>query len=234
MTTEQRLERLERIVWINRSIAAVFAAAAIVGLMYWLSQGGKTPEPRERSDGGKAKELPDLEVRSLIIKDKKGTARAQLTTRDNGEPFLMFWGKAGEVRTFLGMRGLFFSDKAANRVALGLRSDGAGLTLFGKDGTQRAKLLTAPDDSTFLALGDKDGPRAHFLLSAGVPQLTFLDQSQKVRASLGTAATGGPFLALYDKDQRPRAALGADEAVPENTLRLFDAKGKVIWKAPKD
>jgi hypothetical protein len=233
MTTEQRLEKLERQNRWMRRIGAV--AVAVAAAVFLIGQ-------------GKEKKLPDLEVRSLIIKDKKGTARAQLTTRDNGEPFLMFWGKAGEVRTFLGMRGLFFSDKAANRVALGLRSDGAGetafLTLFGRDGTQRVKLLTAPNGPAFLALGDKGGPRAHFLLAAGVPQLTFLDKNRKVRATFGTAATGRPFLALCDKDQRPRAALGADEHIdpktgakeitPENTLRLFDAKGKVIWKAPKD
>ncbi len=59
-----------------------------------------------------------------------------------------------------------------------------------------------------------------------VGSLTLKDWEGKTRAAL---STGG--LVLRDKDGKPRAHLGvvADGAF----LTLFDAKGNVLWQAPR-
>jgi hypothetical protein len=141
MTTEQRLARLERENrWIRRIGAVCLALVAAVFLM----------------GQDKAKELPDLEVRSL------------------------------EVRT---------------------------LVVKDKDGKVRAALRARPDGAPTLSLSDKDGG---------------------TRALLATWPDGSPGLCLYDKDSKRRALLALRLGDGSPSLRLFDAKGKLIWEAPKD
>jgi hypothetical protein len=87
-----------------------------------------------------------------------------------------------------------------------------------------------------------------------VRSLTIMDGNGKVRAWLGTMPRGGVYLSLADKDAKPRAMLAtlADGATAltlkgkdgkervalkvfgdsSPRLRLLDAKGSVIWKAP--
>ncbi len=83
----------------------------------------------------------------------------------------------------------------------------------------------------------------------GSPSLSLYDKAGKMRASLyvgvassgpGWPHTGSPGLDLYDKDGQTRATLGVSmvdrllaPVRTEGTLTLFDAKGDVIWKAPR-
>ena len=59
-------------------------------------------------------------------------------------------------------------------------------------------------------------------------------------------ANGSPSLALFDKDRKRRATLGvtttrldkrgrpdAETKTAESSLTLFDAKGDLIWQAPR-
>jgi len=135
MTTEQRLERLERENKWMRRIGAV--AVAVAAAVFLVGQ-------------GKDKELPDLEVRSLTVKDEDGRTRAMLATLSDGLPYL--------------------------------------------------------------SLSDKDG---------------------RPRAVLTTLLNGSPVLSLCDKDGKRRALLALRSVDGSPRLHLFDAKGKVIWKAPK-
>ena len=65
MSVEERLERLERQNKWMRRLGAV--GVALVAVVFLMGQ-------------GKAKELPDLEVRSLTVRDKDGKAHIELRT----------------------------------------------------------------------------------------------------------------------------------------------------------
>ena len=96
-----------------------------------------------------------------------------------------------------------------------------------------------------LTLKDKAAKtRARLGVSAdGSPSLDLLDRDGKTRARLTVLPDGSPGLALFGKDGSVRATLGATATVDkrtgaktkttEGTLTLFDAKGDVIWQAPR-
>jgi len=160
MTTEQRLERLERENRWMRRIGAV--AVAVAAAVFLVGQ-------------GKAKELPDLVVRSLTVRDKNGKTRATLDADD----------------------------------------EGVSLRLCGKDTWPSALLAVLADGGAGLVLNDKNS---------------------KLRASLLVGGDGSPTLLLGDKNGQTRAALGATETetrTAESTLTMYDAKGNVIWQAPR-
>jgi hypothetical protein len=86
MTLEQRLERLERENRWMRRLGAV--AVAVVAAVLLMGQ-------------DKAKDLPDLVVRSLTVKDKDGKVRATLATLATGSAYLRFLDKSGKRRAAL-------------------------------------------------------------------------------------------------------------------------------------
>ena len=137
---------------------------------------------------------------------------------------------------------LALKDKDGNtRAHLAMVDGTPRLALFDKAGKTRARLHGNPG----LALFDKDGEaRAHLIVFAdGSPSLAFFDRAGKVRAMLGTHADGSPGLRLADKDGKTRATLGVTTTLEERTgaetktsagtLTLYDAKGDVIWQAPR-
>jgi hypothetical protein len=118
MTTEQRLARLERENRWMRRIGAV--GLALVAAVFLMGQ-------------EKAKDLPDLEVRSLTVKDKDGKVRAVLGTDADG-PALKLSDEDGRTRA-----------------ALDVLDGEPSLTLKDKDGKAGALLFTAADGSPGLA-----------------------------------------------------------------------------------
>ncbi|MHC4137639.1 MAG: hypothetical protein ACYS0K_22055 [Planctomycetota bacterium] len=181
MTTEQRLERLERENRWMRRIGAV--GVAVAAAVFLIGQ-------------GKDKEL---HVQSLRVGGKDGWAT-------------------------LSAKHLSFMDKARTlRVLLTREHGGASLMFADGNGKLRAVLSTTEVGSTRLRLSD---------------------HNDEMRALLRVLPDGSPSLGLYDKNGRDRAVLGvtttvdkktgAETKTAESTLTLYDAKGKVIWKAPKD
>jgi hypothetical protein len=86
MNLEQRLERLERENRWMRRIGAV--GVAVVAAVFLIGQ-------------GKDKELPDLEVRSLKVKDNAGKVRAVLASDTDGTVYLRLRDKDGKPRAGL-------------------------------------------------------------------------------------------------------------------------------------
>ena len=100
MTMEQRVERLERQNKWMRRIGAV--AVALVAAVFLMGQ-------------GKAEKLPELEARSLKLKDKDGNVRLMLLATDTvGMPYI----------------GLDASDKRGGMVSLGYAPDRTAILLF--------------------------------------------------------------------------------------------------------
>ena len=106
--------------------------------------------------------------------------------------------------------GLTLIDKEGTAGAAFIMGEFAAVVLSDKAGTMRVKLGLAPDGSPFLLLSDGAGTG---------------------RVNLGVDA-GGAGLALYDKDGKTRMRLVVD-AGGSPGLTLFDAKGNVLWQAPR-
>lgn len=147
MTLEQRVRKLERENrWMRRIAAVTVAVVAVVGLV----------------GQGKEEKLPDLEVRSLVIRDEDGRARAQLATREkDGSPFLTLWDRAKRGSLTLttlanGSSYLSLIDKSLS-ATLGTQHGGHSyLRITHKDGKIRAALVTSPTGAS-LQLSDAKG-----------------------------------------------------------------------------
>jgi hypothetical protein len=205
MTLEERLARLERENrWMRRGAAALIAAAAFVVL----------------SAQGEERALPDLEVRSLSLKDGDGRVRAALRLEEAGAA-LVFWSERGEERVHLGCR------KASNLLAL---TDPAG--------NDRIVLEVAYDRSASININDMhELNRAQLSVDElGDPEMSLWDGQGKMRGAL-SLREGRPRVFIADRTMRERAVLGVagsgKERTEENAVTLFDAAGKVIWQAPK-
>ena len=154
MDLKQRVAQLERG---NRRMKRIGAFVLLMAAVVLLS------------GQAKGKDLPDLEVGSLTLKDKDGRRRAVLSARADGP---------------------------------------VGLTLIDKEGTARAGLTMGEFAVVFLS-----------------------DKAGTMRVKLALAQDGSPVLILSDKDGRPRAGLDVLAGSPR--LTLFDAKGDVLWQAPR-
>lgn len=196
----KRLERLEReIRWWRCGTLLVALGLASVVLMGQASPTSRT-----------------VEAERFVLKDARGTIRAQLTVlTDGGGPVLGLADKDGRVRAFLSLLSdgaplLALSDTEGKaRVTLGFDQGVADLTFLDRAGKRRVQLAFGPD----------------------LARLVFSDQGEKVRAALGVGPDGVPTLGLFDKDGHPRAGLSL-HADGEPGLVLADKDGKVIWKAP--
>ena len=124
---------------------------------------------------GKQEKLPDLEVRSLTVKDEKGGKRVTLGTEEG----------AGYVR---------LHDKTG-RVRLSLRTTASGnphLSLADQTGKNAVVLRTFLDGSVLLAL------KRLFLRSGTTSPAILLTGRGGIRASLGMADGGSPVLKFRD------------------------------------
>ncbi len=141
MDLEQRLVRLERA---NRRMKRIGALVLMVAAAVVLS------------GAANGKDLPDLEVGSLTLKDKDGKPRAALGASADGAVGLLLSDKAGKTRAHLvvGVDGspvlaLYDKDgKVRASLYVGVASSGPGwpqtgspgLDLYDKDGQTRATL----------------------------------------------------------------------------------------------
>ncbi|MHC4137873.1 MAG: hypothetical protein ACYS0K_23270 [Planctomycetota bacterium] len=84
-----------------------------------------------------------------------------------------------------------------------------------------------------LTLKDKEGT-VHAYLAAGVDgsSLIFVDKAHKMRASLIVGGVRGARLTFHDRDGKARAGLGTLVSGSPH-VTLSDAKGNVIWQAPR-
>jgi len=200
MTTEQRLERLERQNRWMRRIGAV--AVAVAAAVFLIGQ-------------GKDKELPDLEVRSVTVKDADGKVRAFLGLDGDGSPYLRV-GSRFDHHADLRPKELMIAGAKYPRVILGVHRVVAGEVLYFADekGTLRAKLDTHANGPAALRLYDKD---------------------RQERALLCTGIKGLPSpLTLYDAKGNViwKAPSGRRRSPVEAALaqckRLYDAA--MVWK----
>jgi hypothetical protein len=212
MTLEQRLERLERENWWMRRIGVV--GAAVLAAVVLMGQG----------KAERAFYADSIETRKLVILDPKGRKRAWLTTEslrrspDEFYPVLLFRDDAGK-------RSIYLGGGRAPQLALAKGETRVGLfigAVFGNPAFSWSRGRGIDKNLLSIVMRNNDHPVMEFRNRAGdviwkapeedlkVRSLSVQGEDGKVRAYLGTRADGSPG------------------------LKLFDAKGKVIWQAPKD
>jgi hypothetical protein len=199
MTLEQRLERLERQSRWMRRIGAV--GLALVAAVFLMGQ-------------DKAKELPDLEVRSLKVRDKDWKVRAALEMHGDG-----------------GVRLLMRDAKGVERVSLGVSEYGvAGVELADEKGEKWVRLATYPKGAATLTFENRN--KASQLYLGIWEDSTQRRHSQPrphrfVRQGRDPLGGAGRWLLLgvrvrYRGHRHLASAQG-----------LTRARGNVIWQAPQ-
>ena len=223
MDLEQRLARLERA---NRRMKRIGALVLVVAGAVVLS------------GAAQGKDLPHLEVASLTVKDQDGDVRARLSPLETGAS-LNLYDKGGktqaEFRTVADVgSGLILAGKDGVQATLTVGAGSSALRLRDKGGKLRAELAAAADGSPALALFDKAGGLRAVLDVDADGSLFLYDKDGKVRAGLTVLGDGSPSLLLFDKEETPRAVLDTGTTkTAAGTLTLYDAKGDVIWQAPR-
>lgn len=216
MTTEQRLERLERANRWTRRIGVVGAAA--IAIVFLIGQG---------------KDEPTSSITAKTITTER------LVVRPPGRPPGSDPSPADESRLEFGF-GSF--DSAVIRVydrdgtvRFRLRNDpaaGAVIQVHDKRGQLRGTLGTYNSGDPALEFYDAKGDvRAWLTLTRdGDAVLRFRDSAQKVRTSLAESA-----LAMKDLAGRLRVWVGVHSRSPKTASAvIYDDTGKPIWQALRD
>jgi hypothetical protein len=243
----QRLDRVERENRLLKRIGAVtvaFVAAVIL-------MGQATP----------SKVAKVVEAENFVLRDSSGTARAVLNVSGGSVNLALAdqQGKHRAVLYVLddGTAGLALRDKdLTRRNVLYLLPDGSsGLRLAGRDGQKRTDLVVLPDGSHGLILATQDGRTGAelkvgtnglpdlsllgregsriglFMVADGQPAFGLVDQTKKLRASLGLEADGRVRLVLSDNGATERAEI---VVLPNERprLSLIGHTGRLVWHGP--
>lgn len=189
MTTDERLENLERELSLAKSVAKSrshwLMAVVIVGaILFAVHVIGTSSRPFGWWDG-----LADIvRAHRYILQDKDGRYRATLT-RFRDEAGLYVHDEDGNRYASVTVDkygpGLALGDEGDNggndRATLTLGEDEAGLYLRNEDGNRYA-ILTVDKDGTGLTLGDENGNgRATLTVDKDGPALRLYDENGKVK-----------------------------------------------------
>jgi len=114
------------------------------------------------------------------------------------------------------------------------KDDDANLLLFDRNNNLRA-VLQATDGATggprFILYGANRKEGAEIALAVqGASLIRLFDQNEKTRVSLGVTPDGS-VIAVSDVNEQGCVTLSGGATEPP-AIYVFDAKGKVTWKAP--
>ena len=242
MTTEERLEKLERELAhanrLNRRLIVVAVVCmAIISGWACLAQPDR-PGTAQAEAPAAASVLKEVRARSFVLEDENGKTRADLAVGKDGVGMAMF-DENGKTRVGLattkdGSRLRLFGENQVDRTELVADKDGGGLGLVNDDGKIRVGLIILKDGAG-LTLSDASGQSVLLKTNKDGPgtkanaTLILLDQNNKVRASLGLVKEG-PALGLFDENGKFSVLMRTGKDGPR--LGLLDENGKVVWQAP--
>jgi hypothetical protein len=204
MTTDERIENLEKGLASARRLNRWLLAAVGLALGVWILAGTFGPTMAAAPAGGAA--VKEIRANRFVVEDANGKPRASLEVF-NDNPRLALYDE---------------SDKPL--ASLCANKDGGLLSLGGK----AIAALNTGKTGAALMLMDMNGKLKNVMLGAAFG-LSLADENGKRRVSLSTDKDG-PKLVLEDENGQGRVGLGAPKDGP--ALLLADEKGKVIWHAP--
>jgi len=240
-----RIERLERA---NRRLWLALAAVLLAGMAGLLV--------------GLAPAATRVEAEVFELKDARGVVRGAWTSGPGGQTYLSLNAPSGKPRLRMTLeRGEYprlelFDRKDRPRAVLAAFPSGhLGLSLHGENGKPRTSLYLDDKDAPKLSLLDSRGVTRLGLgvLGDETPHISLQDPKKRTVASfyadpggearlelyrklqatlrLAVSPRGARGIVLFDDKGRPLMGLGIDTADTAN-LRIFNAAGKVLFKAP--
>ena len=175
MTTEQRLEKLERELSRATRCNSWLLAALAVFLGVWVIGESFGPETARAQPAAAA--FKEIRANRIVVEDKKGKVRVDLSVDKDG-PALTLSDDKGNTGVWLnldkdGPALRLTDDKGNSRVSLNVRKDGTSLALYDEKGQPRAKLgagSTSSPDGTKTTYPESSlrlfGPKGKMLWSA--------------------------------------------------------------------
>jgi len=243
MTTEERLEKLERELAETKAQSArakrlnrhfLIGSIVCLGAIFtWAFLAQPSRLATAQAEGtAKDPALKEVRARSFVLEDENGKRRAVLGVDKDG-PSLVITDENGKPRVTLGMSNggpsLGLSDeKGKIRATLIVLKDGPCLHLHENDKIRVA--ITSLNDGPGLRVFDeKENACAGLvMLKGGVPSMYLSDDNQKIRAGL-MVDKNGPELGLFDANQKFRVGLNLIKDRPR--IIVTDESGKIIWQA---
>jgi hypothetical protein len=242
MTTDQRIENLEKGLASARRLNRWLLAAVGLALGVWILAGTFGPTMAAAPAGGAAVKV--IRANSFVVEDENGKVQVVLAAVGLALGVWILAGTLGPATAGAPGGGAAAKVIRANsfvvedengkvQVVLAATKDGPRLGLYDESGKGRVT-IDATKDGAVLRLCDENG-KGRVMLAAlkDGPTLNLFDENGKTRAMLNTSKDG-PGLTLYDESGKGRVTIDAtkDGAV----LRLCDenGKGRAMLAAFKD
>ncbi|MCX5656289.1 MAG: hypothetical protein NTY65_16760 [Planctomycetota bacterium] len=187
MTTDERIENLEKGLASARRLNRWLLAAVGLALGVWILAGTFGPTMAAAPAGGGA--VKEVRANRFVVEDENGKVRASLGMGKETVPF----------KTDTGL-----VTPAGN---------GPVLELYAEDGKARARLAVMHllagriggaghmEEPRLSLFGDNGMPRVEMVVSFDVPRLYLHDENFQTRASL-IVNEGRPFLNLFDENNK--------------------------------
>jgi hypothetical protein len=235
MTTDQRLERLERQ---NRWMKAAVASMAVVLAVVLLVAAG---QDREKD---KPKVLEEVRAKKFVVSDSLGHEHGKLYFDDATPPGYVALDLHAAKDTMVRVSsqagdsggagfGIYHDGKPRFTCAFAHAKGQPSLFMLDENGKARAGLFINDEGSPVLSIGDKHGKkRANLFFQDDSPMLSLTNENEQWLASLFVFPNNEVGLVLNDAKNRPRAKFRLQ---PDGSPRLemYDENGKVIFKAPE-
>jgi len=185
--------------------------------------------------------VDEIVTRRLVIVGDDGRKRAALGIMRDGEVWLEFRDKQGEVRTYLNHDVVaapsihLMGAPEKPLIELGSAEGRAPMFIVRDDaGKRRLGVTVTRDGITSLLLSDGRGKtRSDLSVSKDAePMLALRDGAGNVRASMVLQKDGTCAFDLRDSKGRPRLTIQVDER-GQPALVAWSETGKALWSAPK-
>lgn len=206
MTTEQRLEKLERELSRATRCNSWLLAALAVFLGVWVIGESFGPETARAQPTATA--FKEVRANRIVVVDKEGKGRIVL-------------GLMSKFGPTLGV----LDEKGRTRVLLGTKKTGPTLCMYDEKGRQRA-ILGGAGNGAVLSLFDKGKPRAGLMGGEEGMGLTLFDEAGEFRAGLGVTKHAPDVLGFSLVGTKGRGGIGLAVNKAGPRLSLSDGKGK--------
>ncbi|MFH1021999.1 MAG: hypothetical protein V1809_01255 [Planctomycetota bacterium] len=215
MTTEQRLENLERqLACVKRFNRWLLVAVGVAVGGWWLLGAGGLRHglsTAQAAEGG-GKEEKIVRANGFVLEDINGNTRASMTLDKEGGPSMILFDGAGKAGAIIAM----------------IQNE-PSICLYGNN-SKSGILLNVDKFGSSINLSDEKGNiRVDLAVTKYGPALNLSDEKGVRREMLGVDKNQ-PFLYFRDENQKERVVLIVTKEGPE--LILNDENGKSIWSAP--
>jgi hypothetical protein len=169
MTTDQRIEKLEKGLASARRLNRWLLAAVGVAFGVWILAGTLGPTMAAAPGSGGA--VKEVRAREFILEDEKGNNRARLSMGNDGPALALF------------------DERGINRAQLTACKGGSMLCLSDEKGEPRAITVVNKEGPGLNLLDENRKPRIGLTVPKEGPGMTLNDEKGESRATVGVTQT---------------------------------------------